>query len=561
MIGLVAATGNGCALAAHVEECWPEARRFEGRPREALAAAWERCDAVVAFLATGIAMRLAAPLLADKRRDPGLVCVDDAGRYAVALCGGHDGGANALAQRLGALLGATPVVTTASDALGLPALDALGAELGFRIAAGSDVAAVAAALVAGERVTLTSDRRWPLEPLPPSVVAATIPSAPCLLVTDRLVEPPRPAVVYRPPSLVVGVGCSRGASAEEILTLVAEALAEAGLAAESVAEVASVTLKADEHGLLAVAADRGWPLRFHEPDTLARIEVPNPSATVARAVGTASVAEAAALAGSRAELVAPKRKSPRVTVAIARRAPRGRLALVGLGPGDLALVPELARQALARAELVVGLDRYVEQARPLLRPGTRTDASPIGSELERADRALAEARAGGSVALVSGGDAGVYAMASPALEAAGDDVDVVVVPGVTAAQAAAALLGAPLGHDHCAISLSDLLTPWPLIRRRVELAAEADLVISFYNPRSREREWQLAEAREILLAHRPPQTPVGVVADAFRPAQRVELTTLEALDPTVVGMTTTVVVGSSQTRVVAGRMVTPRGYA
>ncbi|MGH2781770.1 MAG: precorrin-3B C(17)-methyltransferase, partial [Thermoleophilaceae bacterium] len=130
MIGLVAATGNGCALAAHVEESWPEARRFEGRPREALAAAWERCDAVVAFLATGIAMRLAAPLLADKRRDPGLVCVDDAGRYAVALCSGHDGGANALAKRLGALLGATPVVTTASDALGLPALEALGAELG-----------------------------------------------------------------------------------------------------------------------------------------------------------------------------------------------------------------------------------------------------------------------------------------------------------------------------------------------------------------------------------------------------------------------------------------------
>ncbi len=151
-------------------------------------------------------------------------------------------------------------------------------------------------------------------------------------------------------------------------------------------------------------------------------------------------------------------------------------------------------------------------------------------------------------------------MGSPALEHAPADVEVVGVPGVTAALAASALLGAPLGHDHCAISLSDLLTPWEVIRRRVLAAAEGDFVVAFYNPHSAGRGWQLAEARLLLLGHRKPDTPVGLVTDAYRPGQRVELTTLGDLDVARTGMTTTVVVGSTRTRVLAGRMVTPRGY-
>jgi cobalt-precorrin 5A hydrolase/precorrin-3B C17-methyltransferase len=173
---------------------------------------------------------------------------------------------------------------------------------------------------------------------------------------------------------------------------------------------------------------------------------------------------------------------------------------------------------------------------------------------------LAAARRGAAVALVSGGDAGVYGMASPALAEATAEVEVIGVPGVTAALAAAALLGAPLGHDHCAISLSDLLTPWPVISRRLKAAAEGDFVISLYNPRSQGRSWQLEEARRLLLSERGPRTPVGLVTDAYRPGQRVELTTLGQLDVANAGMTTTVVIGSRQTRMVAGRMVTPRGY-
>jgi cobalt-precorrin 5A hydrolase/precorrin-3B C17-methyltransferase len=239
---------------------------------------------------------------------------------------------------------------------------------------------------------------------------------------------------------------------------------------------------------------------------------------------------------------------------------RGRLALVSLGPGEDILIPSLAREVLAASELVVGLDQYVDRVRHLLRPGTQILTPPLGSEMERAELALSEARAGLSVALVSSGDVGVYAMASPVLEIAGDGVDVVIVPGITAAQAAASLLGSPLGHDHCSISLSDLLTPWEVIQSRVKAAAEGDFVVSLYNPRSKGRDWQLGKVKEILLRYRPPDTPVGIVKDAYRPTQQVTLADLASLRPESADMLTIVLVGSSQTRVVAGRMVTPRGY-
>ena len=559
MIGLVPATANGRRNAAHLARAWRDTRFYKGKPKEALRQAWKECDALVLFLATGAAARLVAPLLEDKLHDPGVVCVDDATRFAVALTGGHGGGANVLARRVAEALGATPVVTTASEAVGVPALDSLGEELGFQVEEGTDLAAVGAALVSGERVAVVSERRWPLGPLPENVVRAEVPEPPAIIISDRTVEVPRPAVVYRPPSLVVGVGCSRGVAAAEILSLLERSLREAGLSKMSVASLASISVKSGETGLLEAAEELGVPLRLYPAEELSGMKAPNLSTVVEGAVGTPSVAEAATLA-SGAELVLEKRKSQMATVAVGRLPVRGRLFLVGLGPGDEALIPPLARDALAASELVVGLGQYVERIEHLLRPGTRVSTPPLGSEVERAKQAIADARAGGSVALVSGGDVGVYAMASPALEMAGDDVEITVVPGITAAQAAASLLGSPLGHDHCSISLSDLLTPWEVIRERVRAAAGADFVISLYNPRSRGRDWQLGKAREILLQHRSPETPVGIVRNAYREGQTVVLTDLGSLRPEDADMLTLVVIGNSQTEARAGRMVTPRGY-
>jgi cobalt-precorrin 5A hydrolase / precorrin-3B C17-methyltransferase len=559
LIGLIAATANGRRNAAHLAGAWSDTRLYEGNAKEALDRAWYECDGIVLFLATGAALRLLAPLLESKQQDPGVVTVDDAGNFVVALCGGHEGGANALAARVADTLGGTPVITTASDSVGFPALDSLGDRLGLRLESDSDLASVGAALVSGEKVNFVTDRRWPLGPLPENVVRTDEWEAPLILISDRLVETPRPAVVFRPPSLVAGVGCSRGVDAEEILELLLRSLAQAELTEKSVAALASIDVKRDEAGLLQAAEKLDVPIHFHPAEALSVVEAPNPSELVRDAVGTPSVAEAAVVS-SGAELVLEKQKSANATVAIGRLPVRGRLALVSLGPGEDTLIPPLAREALVSSEFVVGLDQYVDRIRHLLRPGTRVLTPPLGNEVERAELALAEARAGGSVALVSSGDVGIYAMASPLLELADEGVDVVVVPGVTAAQAAASLLGSPLGHDHCSVSLSDLLTPWGVIQSRVRAAAEGDFVVSLYNPRSKGRDWQLGKVKEILLEHRPPDTPVGIVKDAYRQTQRVILTDLASLRQEDVDMLTIVLVGSSQTRVVAGRMVTPRGY-
>ncbi|MFD3500599.1 precorrin-3B C(17)-methyltransferase [Streptomyces sp. NPDC058676] len=556
MIGLISATAAGAAARDRLAAAWPDRTRvYEGPVGDAVRAAFAQCEQLVCFLATGAVVRLVAPLLGDKASDPGVVCVDEGGRFAVSLVGGHGGGANELAREVGELLAAQPVVTTATDAVGVPGLDTLG----FPVE--GDVAAVSRALLDGEPVALKTDFAWPLPPLP-----VTSEGAYAIRLTDRLVEPAEQEVVLRPPSLVVGVGASKGAPVDEVLGLVEAALADAGLSARSIAELATVDAKAGEPGIVAAAERLGVPLVTHSAEQLASVDVPNPSGAPLAAVGTPSVAEAAALVGG-GELLVPKRKSHRAdglpamaTCAVVRRPARGRLAVVGLGPGARDLLTPRAQAELRRASVLVGLDQYVDQIRDLLRPGTRILESGLGAEEERARTAVEEARKGQAVALIGSGDAGVYAMASPALAEASDDIDVIGVPGVTAALAAAAILGAPLGHDHVSISLSDLHTPWEVIERRVRAAAEADIVVTFYNPRSRGRDWQLPKALALLAEHREPATPVGVVRNASRPDGSSRLTTLAALDPATVDMMTVVTVGNTATRDIAGRMVTPRGY-
>ncbi|WP_031165896.1 precorrin-3B C(17)-methyltransferase [Streptomyces durhamensis] len=556
MIGLISATAAGAAARDRLAAAWPDRTRvYEGPVGEAVRAAFAQCEQLVCFLATGAVVRLLAPLLGDKAADPGVVCVDEGARFAVSLVGGHGGGANELARAIGEVLGAEPVVTTATDSVGLAGLDTLG--LPYE----GSVALVSRALLDGEAVALEAEVPWPLPPLPTSAQGPYT-----IRLTDRDVRAGEREVLLRPPSLVVGVGASRGAPAEEVLALVEAALAQAGLSVRSVAELATVDAKAEEPGLLAAAERLGVPLVTYSAEELAAVEVPNPSDAPLAAVGTPSVAEAAALVRG-GELLVPKRKSERAdgqpamaTCAVVRRPGRGRLAVVGLGPGARDLLTPRAAAELRRASVLVGLDQYVDQIRDLLRPGTRVLESGLGAEEERARTAVAEARKGHAVALIGSGDAGVYAMASPALAEASDDIEVAGVPGVTAALAAGAVLGAPLGHDHVSISLSDLHTPWEVIERRVRAAAEADIVVTFYNPRSRGRDWQLPKALAILAGHREPATPVGVVRNASRPDESSRVTTLAALDPATVDMMTVVTVGNTATRIIAGRMVTPRGY-
>jgi cobalt-precorrin 5A hydrolase / cobalt-factor III methyltransferase / precorrin-3B C17-methyltransferase len=512
---------------------------------------WDSVDGFVLFLAAGAAVRIVSPLLADKRSDPAVVCVDEVGRYVVALVGGHAGGTNALARQVGELLGAEPVLTTATDATGRAALDALP---GF-VAAG-DVSTVTAAMLDGRAPRIANDLGWPL---PSGLIPGDGPER--VVVTDHSGAEAPAVVMLHPPSLVAGVGASTGAPANAVSALLDAVLEKAVLARASVSEVATLDRKTSEPALHAL----GLPLRGFTAEALQTVAVPTPSDVVARAVGTPSVAEAAALlaAGPGAELVVPKQANAVATVAIARRLrPPGRLRIVGLGPGVAELRTPAADAAVRHADVVIGYGPYVDACADLLQPHQEVVRSPIGEEVVRAKQALAEAGAGREVALVCSGDPGVYAMASITLEVAADapGAAIEIVPGVTAALAAAAAVGAPLGHDFATISLSDLLTPWEAIETRLRAAAAADFALALYNPRSQRRSWQLDAAREILLAHRPPTTPVAVVTDATRAHERVDMTTLGELDPAQSSMTSCVLIGTSTTRVVDGRVVTPRGY-
>jgi cobalt-precorrin 5A hydrolase/precorrin-3B C17-methyltransferase len=245
----------------------------------------------------------------------------------------------------------------------------------------------------------------------------------------------------------------------------------------------------------------------------------------------------------------------------------GALFLVSIGPGDLSYLTLAAQHHLRAAEVVIGYKFYVELIRPLLTDHQEVVGSPMGEEIERARQAIALAQQGRRVALISSGDVGIYAMAAPVFELLhgqgwqGDDPRVFVTPGVSALQAVAGRVGAAIGHDFCAISLSDLLTPWPIIERRIAAAAWGDFVIAFYNPRSRERTWQLARAVEILRRFRATSTPVAVARNITRHDEQVTVTTLQALDIEAVDMFSLVLVGNSQSFIVAGHIVTPRGYA
>ena len=244
--------------------------------------------------------------------------------------------------------------------------------------------------------------------------------------------------------------------------------------------------------------------------------------------------------------------------------PAGKVSVIGIGPGLTDHMTAKASEALEESDVVIGYRLYVEQVRNLL-GRQEIIASSMGKEVERCRLAVDKAGEGKKVALVSGGDPGIYGMSGLLLQLAGEkapDLDVEIIPGVTAAGAAAALLGAPLMHDFAVISLSDLLTPWELIEKRLEAAAGADFVIVLYNPRSRGRSDLLNRAREIILKHRQGSTPVGIVRGAGRDNQKQWETTLQDLTALieVVDMASLVIIGNSQTYWDGSKMITPRGY-
>jgi cobalt-precorrin 5A hydrolase/precorrin-3B C17-methyltransferase len=546
---------------------------------------------IIGVCAAGILIRAVAPLLADKHTEPPVLAVAEDGSIVVPLLGGHHG-ANRLARRIAEALGVKAAVTTAGDiALGV-ALDE--PPPGWRLANPEDAKPVMAALLGGAAPVIEGDLPW-LAELPPS---PTLPhegggshssGAVRLTATVEPLAGNEAHLVFHPLQYALGVGCARNCPADEMAELVDRALTRANIAPGAVAGVFSLDLKADEPAMHHLAHNLDVPLRLFDAATL-EAEAPrlaNPSEIVFAEVGCQGVAEGAALAaaGPQATLIQPKIKSANATVAIARAPapittlpgrPRGRVSLVGIGPGQAEWRTPEASRLIAKAGELVGYGLYIDLLGPLAHGKPRRDF-PLGGEEDRCRYALERAGEGVDVAVICSGDAGIYAMGALVFELldrapahggvsdAARRVEVISAPGVSALQAAAARAGAPLGHDFCAISLSDLLTPREDITRRIKAAATGDFVIAFYNPASARRRTLLAEAREILLRHRPADTPVLLASNLGRPAEKITYRRLTDLQVDEVDMLTVVLVGSSQSKLAhlgeGPRMYTPRGYA
>ncbi len=567
-----------------------------GEPASAwLTARWTSARALVAVGACGLVTRLVAPLLTLKHQDPAVVVVDPQGRFAIPLLGGHAAGAERLCQEIAALLGGLAVPTGSGTCFGRLALDAFGTDWGWHRGGGDWTALMVATgrglppvvrQESGLRLWQDLDAARAVQaqggPHRSEDVATPADPGAALVIGPHL----GPGCRWHPPCLWLGLGCERDTSLAVLERLLTRALGEGGLAEAAVAGLASVDRKGDEPAMLALAQRRGWPLRLFSADALAQVPVPHPSALVAHEMGTASVAEAAALLAAGgpvgpgdagAPLLLPKTieraadgERGAATLAVALEAQQwaphqGTLHLVGSGPGRLDLLTGDARRALAAATVWVGYGLYLDLLEPLRRPDQLRRDGRLTEERARCVEALDLAARGVTVALISSGESGIYGMAGLALELwltlPGQDRPAFEVhPGLSALQVAAARVGAPLMHDFCTISLSDRLTPWEVIERRLRAAATADFVVALYNPRSQGRDWQLGRAQQLLLEGRPASTPVVLARQLGREEEQVVLVTLGELPCEEVDMLTLVLVGNSSSYRQEDWIVTPRGY-
>jgi precorrin-4 C11-methyltransferase len=561
---------------------------FSGPLAEGVPELFARCEQLVFFLAAGAVTRLIASCLVSKETDPGVLAVDEAGRFVIPLLSGHKGGANAFARTVAGCMGATPVITTASDVIGGLSLDLLEGEFGWTVEPRERLKEAALALVNGAPVAIVQEvgrlGEWLDEcdlPANATFVRAMthLPPRPfdyVVRVTDRSAEDATERVLcLRPRSLVLGVGCERGISTEALEDGLSHFLDQHGFARSSIAALASVDLKADEVAIGEVAGRQGWETAFYAADELASVAgVPNPSEVVARCVGTPGVAEPAALllAGARSllvekQVVASPLAPQRMTFALARwgayeaaMTEPGKVVFVGAGPGDPDLLTLKARRALSRADVIVYAGSLVPEDVLRHAPATAVlhNSAPLTLE-EVMAILIPAARAGKRVVRLHSGDTSLYSAIQEQmtrLDEAG--VGYEVIPGVSSFQAAAAVLKAeftlPEVVQTVILTRAEGETPMPARESLAELARHRATLCIFLSARLVER------VQEELLTAYSPDTPAAILYRVSWPDEKIVVTELRQLAEEVrrnkLSRTTLIVVGEA----VGGRRNRSRLY-
>lgn len=548
---------------------------------------WKGLDLIIFVGSIAVAVRIIAPFLSSKNRDPAIIVIDKNGSKVIPLIGSHQANAQNIAFNLSNLLGGEVVETNNSSIDNLLNLDSFGNNWGWRrsglvhnwsklVIKQSHEEKIFCQQMAGNdlwRKSLSAKRVSHLNINEDIHNSAS---------TFHISVKNNHSLTWHPPTLWLGIGCERNTQKKFIEESLDQFLDLYQLSPLSIAGFATVEIKRDEEALLKISKEKDWPIKFYCPQELLKIPVPNPSEIVFNEIGTPSVAEAACLiaAGEGAELKVEKNifkikenlnnKTGSVTFAIAESkrqyAPsKGEIHIVGSGPGDIRYLTNDARKALSECPVWIGYKMYLDLLEPLQRYDQIRIDSELTEEIDRCKKAINLAEEGIKVAIISSGDSGIYGMAGLLLEIIHKvekefRPSLFIHPGISSMQLAASIAGAPLMNDFCAISLSDKLTPWETIEQRIHGALEGDFVVVIFNPQSKERNWQLKKTLEMFLNYRKKDTPVFFGRQVGREEQVKKVFKLNEIPLDDIDMLSILIIGNSKTKLVDDKFISPRGY-
>jgi len=556
------------------------------KPKEILLKKWPELDLIIFIGSIGASIRLINSFLTSKDQDPGVIVIDNKCSKIVPLIGSHQSNTKNIADQISNLFGGQIIETNNSNDQSFLSLDSFGNQWGWKRSGKiQDWSKLVINQAKNEEIfceQLSGNNLWKTSESGETINQICIKEAEKPDSTFHVSIFENHETTWHPPVLWIGIGCERNTSKELIASSLNNFLKSRNLSRHSIAGFATVDIKKDEKGILELAEENKLPIKFFTKEDLSKIIVPNPPIVVRKEIGTPSVAEASCLlaAGGESKLLEEKRifkgkdfptiKSGAVTIAVAESKNQyyptnGEIHIIGSGPGDISFITNNARKALSRCTVWIGYKMYLDLIKPLKRSDQVLVESKLTQEKERCVKAIKLAEEGIKVALISSGESGFYGMAGLLLELLQKIKKEYrpyfeVHPGISSVQLAAALSGAPLMNDFCSISLSDKLTPWSLIEKRIEGALVGDFVIALFNPQSIERNWQLKSVIDICLKSRHEDTPVLIARQVGRENQSKKFFTLNRIPFKEVDMLSIIIIGNSQTKLVDEIFLTPRGY-
>ena len=542
---------------------------------------WKNMHLLIFIGSLGASVRLISPFLISKEKDPGVIVIDYACSKIIPLIGSHQSNTQHISYQISNLLGGEVINTSYNSSEIDLNLDSFGFQWGWNrsgeIKNWSKLVILQAKKEKIYYQQFAGNELW-----------KSLKASQKLIRLDEIINLNNPEKTFHigfmsnknswhPPVLWIGIGCERNTPTEFIKKSLKKVLESNNFSSLSIAGLATIELKQDENAILEISKDNNWPIKFFSLEELFNVSVPNPSEIVFKEIGTSSVAEASSIlaAGVGSDLIVEKTVFKNngfgaVTIAISKSmkqfAPsKGEIHIIGIGPGDLSYLTNDSKKALSKCNVWIGYKLYLDLIQDLKRDDQVRLDSKIKEERSRCEKAISIAQEGIKVALISSGDAGIYGMGGLLLELLQNIQEQFrplfeVHPGISSMQMAAALAGAPLMNDFCAISLSDKLTLWEDIEKRIKGALAGDFVVAIFNPQSNQRDWQLKRTIDLFLECRTGDTPVLLARQVGRENQTKKFYNLNNLPIAEIDMFSLLIIGNSKTKLVDDIFITPRGY-